>query len=746
MKINELFNANGNFDLGRNIYVKIGIGIITSLIIILFLPNYENTTIESEVGTIWSHEDLIAAFSFPIYKDEPEYEQEKKEAVKIINPVFSEFRVDENELKDSIGNFFTILDEVLSKASALEKNKEGGINSDKLNSIKEKLGFEIADEHWLKLFQYFKNEIKDNSTSYQNIKVYLKQTILSYYSKSVINVNKSTIPTNKISIKKDNQKTMDSELLSKVFDKNEISGLIRDKINSQVQDEILRGIFFSVADKFLNENLIFDKSLTDLEIQNKVEQIPKTIGIVKENERIISKHDPITKNTKQKLDSYKKVRLEKAGVQDYFVQYLGKILIVLVLLTMMVLFLYYIRNRIFADNSKLALIASLIVLVTFFSFLSLKLEINAPVELLIFVSVASIMLTILFDSRLAFYTTVVISLLVASVRGGDYTILFYSLSGAALAIFSVRDIKNRSQIFRSFFFILIGYTVSILAIALDRNESFPTVITELIYGGINSVMSPIIAYGLLIFYEKSFKITTDLTLLELADFNHPLLKELSTKAPGTFHHSIVMGSMSEAAAEAIGANRALTRVGCYYHDIGKTIRPEYYVENQIERVNRHEALNPNISAKIIISHVKDGIELAKKYKLPPEIINFIPMHHGTTLVSYFFNKAKNTTDGNKEDVMENTYMYPGPKPQTRETAIVMLADTIEASARVIEDSSPKKLEEKIEEIIDKRLLEGQLDECDLTLKDLTQIKKSFLNILVGIHHQRIKYPEDKKTN
>ncbi|HEY5124804.1 MAG TPA: HDIG domain-containing metalloprotein, partial [Ignavibacteria bacterium] len=246
--------------------------------------------------------------------------------------------------------------------------------------------------------------------------------------------------------------------------------------------------------------------------------------------------------------------------------------------------------------------------------------------------------------------------------------------------------------------------------------------------------------------EKSFKITTDLTLLELADFNHPLLKELSTKAPGTFHHSIVMGSMSEAAAEAIGANRALTRVGCYYHDIGKTIRPEYYVENQIERVNRHEALNPNISAKIIISHVKDGIELAKKYKLPPEIINFIPMHHGTTLVSYFFNKAKNTTDGNKEDVMENTYMYQGPKPQTRETAIVMLADTIEASARVIEDSSPKKLEEKIEEIIDKRFMEGQLDECDLTLKDLTQIKKSFLNILVGIHHQRIKYPEDKKTN
>ena len=651
----------------------------------------------------------------------------------------------EKEIKDSIDNFFGFLDEILAKASSFEKNKEGGINSDKLNSLKEKLNLDLADEHWLKLFQYYKGEIKENNSSYQNIKPLLRQTIISLYSKPVINVSKSTLPTRKISVKRDNQKMMDSELIDKLFDKSEISGQVRDKINYLIQDETLRGIFFSVSDKFIKENLIYDKTLTDLEIQNKVEQIPRTIGIVKENERIISKHDPITKNTKLKLDSYKKVRLEKAGVQDYFVQYLGKILIVLVLLTLMVIFLYYIRSRVFSDNSKVALIASLIILVTFFAFVSLKLEINAPVELLVFVSVASIMLTILFDSRLAFFSTVIISFLVAAVRGGDYTIMFYSMAGAALAIFSVRDIKNRSQIFRSFFFILIGYTVSILAVGLDRNESFSKIFIQLIYGSVNSVMSPIIAYGLLIFYEKSFKITTDLTLLELADFNHPLLKELSTKAPGTFHHSIVMGSMSEAAAEAIGANRVLTRVGCYYHDVGKIIRPEYYVENQIERVNRHEALNPNISAKIIISHVKDGMELARKYKLPQEIINFIPMHHGTTLVSYFFNKAKNTTDENKEDVMENTYMYPGPRPQTKETAIVMLADTIEASARVIEDSTPKNLEDKIDEIINKRFMEGQLDECELTLKDLTLIKRSFLNILVGIHHQRIKYPEDKQV-
>lgn len=251
-------------------------------------------------------------------------------------------------------------------------------------------------------------------------------------------------------------------------------------------------------------------------------------------------------------------------------------------------------------------------------------------------------------------------------------------------------------------------------------------------------MSPLIAYGLLIFYEKVFKITTDLTLLELSDFNHPLLKELSSKAPGTFHHSIIMGNLSEAAAESIGANQILARVGCYYHDIGKITKPQFFIENQLDQNNRHNDLNPSVSTKIIIAHVKDGIEMAKKYKLPDKIIEFIPMHHGTTLVSYFYDKAKNIS---KEEIFDYSYRYPGPKPQTKETGIVMLADAIEASTRTIEEPSPQKLENKIKEVIRSRFMEGELDECDLTLKDLTKIKESFLKVLVGIHHHRIKYPD-----
>jgi putative nucleotidyltransferase with HDIG domain len=261
---------------------------------------------------------------------------------------------------------------------------------------------------------------------------------------------------------------------------------------------------------------------------------------------------------------------------------------------------------------------------------------------------------------------------------------------------------------------------------------------KLLFGGFNAIMSPVIAYGLLIFYERVFKITTDLTLLELSDFNHPLLKELSSKAPGTFHHSIIMGNLCEAASESIGANQILARVGCYYHDIGKLLKPQYFIENQLDQNNKHNDLNPNMSTKIIISHVKDGIELAKKHKLPTKIINFIPMHHGTTLVSYFYDKAKNAS---KEEIKDYNYRYPGPKPQTKETGIVMLADAIEASTRTIEDPSPQKLENKIREVIRNRFMEGELDECDLTLKDLTKIKESFLKILLGIHHHRIKYPD-----
>ena len=740
-KIKKLFGNLTNIDFKTSNGVKVLIAVVTSLILYLMFPSYKSIETNFEVGSIWSTEDLIAPFSFPVYKDEKEYEQEKRDVIKNIALVFDKKNENLN-IKDTIDRFYSSLREIFLKAENLEKDKEGYINSESLDSYKEQIHPQLTFPEWEKLYIIFKNE----QSSVVNISLYnfigTVSQILSEISRNdIMNYDKSKILSKKISVNKENEKLQDVINAETIYDRNDINNLLTEKFRESFKDSLLNSVAEKIAASFLTENLIYNNDLTNLEIENRIEQIARTIGIVKENERIISKHDPINRFTKMKLDSYKKIRLERIGMQDMLLQQVGKLFTIIILLIVLSLFLYYIRPNIYKDNLKLIIISSLILIEGFFAYLSLQLNINIPVELLICVPVASILLTIIFDSRLAFYTVTVICFFIASIRGGDYAICFVAFCGSVLAIFSERDIKHRSQIFRSFFFILIGYTFSILAINLVRIEDSQKIWTKLLFGGINAIMSPVIAYGLLIFYERVFKITTDLTLLELSDFNHPLLKELSSKAPGTFHHSIIMGNLSEAAAESIGANQILARVGCYYHDIGKLSKPQYFIENQLDQNNKHNDLNPSISTKIIISHVKDGIEYAKKHNLPEIIIDFIPQHHGTTLVSYFYDKAKSAT---KEEIVDYIYRYPGPKPQKKETGIVMLADAIEASTRTIEDPSPQKLETKIRDVIRARFMEGELDECDLTLKDLTKIKESFLKILLGIHHHRLKYPDSNQ--
>lgn len=721
--------------------IRITLIVVTIVIIAFLLPSYRTIDAEHEVGTIWSNEDLIATFTFPIYKNEKILEKEKSDVANSVIPVFIDFESGYSSRKDSLKSYLNVLTNYLKEKANADKPDE-----EYLSATKNLLNLKIADEQWNYLLKFYKGEAKDEIKDYNGFVSSLQKDIAEILKNQIINYKREELFSNKIAIKKPDSKIQKIESADKVITTQEAVSKFESKLVKYANDYNLRIAASEIAKNFLKENLYFNKELTDLEIQNRIEQIPKTIGIVKENERIISKHEPITDLSKQKLDSYKKVRLDRIGVDDYFTQKIGKVLSVIVLMVILGFYLFYFRKDIFNNNLKLALVSSLIVLVCFFAFMSMKLKVNSPIELLIFISVASILLTIIFDSRLAFYVTVITTFLVSAIRGGDYTIAFISFCGSVLAIYSVRDIKNRSQIFRSFFFILGGYIVAVLSIGLDRSEGFTKIAVDIAYIGVNAVMSPVIAYGLLIFYERVFKITTDLTLLELADFNQPLLRELSTKAPGTFHHSVIMGNLAEEAAASIGANRILARVGCYYHDIGKIAKPDFFVENQLERINKHETLNPNLSARVIINHVKEGIEFAKKHKLPQEVIDFIPMHHGTTLVSFFYNKAKNIVSPDREDVLDYIYRYPGPKPQTKETAIAMLADTTEAATKVIEDPTPKKLEDKIDEIIKKRFIEGELDECELTLRDLTMIKKSFLKILVGIYHQRIKYPEEKNKD
>ena len=353
------------------------------------------------------------------------------------------------------------------------------------------------------------------------------------------------------------------------------------------------------------------------------------------------------------------------------------------------------------------------------------------------------LLAVLFDGGVGFYGTIVLSFMTGGYLGLEYGIGIFAFAGGAAAVLSVRRIRARSQFFRSIVYIFAAYAVVLYSIGIMRLMSLSEISLILVkYSLFNAVFSPLITLGFLAFFETVFNAATDMTLLELSDLNRPLLRELAIRAPGTYHHSIVLGNLSERAAEAIGANSLLARVGCYYHDIGKIVKPEYFIENQPDAKERHEALAPSMSALIISSHVRDGLDIAKKHKLPKSIHDFIAQHHGTSKISFFYEKAVEKSGA--KYINESDFRYPGPKPQTKEAGIVMLADGVEAATRALKDPSPSRIKERVRSIVELKFQEEQLDECELTLKDLNAIMASFTQIMTGIFHVRIEYPGAEK--
>ncbi|RMF54928.1 MAG: HDIG domain-containing protein, partial [Bacteroidetes bacterium] len=369
-----------------------------------------------------------------------------------------------------------------------------------------------------------------------------------------------------------------------------------------------------------------------------------------------------------------------------------------------------------------------------------------PVEVMYAVPViiVSLVLTILFDSRVSLFATLTLAFLGSLMLRFDFLFTFATVFAGALGIFSVRDIKNRGQFFVSAGLVFLGYVFVLVGDWLITATTTDQLLWDVLLVGINAVLL-LLAMPLLWVFERAFDITTDLTLLELSDTNRPLLKELSLRAPGTFNHVLQVANLAEAAADAIGANALLTRVGALYHDIGKMVKPEYFVENQRPGQNPHDHLKPRMSALIIASHVKEGLEIGRKYRLPKVVLDFIPMHHGTTRIEYFYRKALEQAGEGDPPVLESEFRYPGPKPNTKETSILMLADSVEAASRTLANPTHKRLESLIDMIIRARLDDGQLEDSELTFRDLTIIKQTFLSMLMAIYHVRVKYPGQEKT-
>ena len=421
---------------------------------------------------------------------------------------------------------------------------------------------------------------------------------------------------------------------------------------------------------------------------------------------------------------------------------MGRMLLVSLSLSFAAMFLTVSRKEIFYDFKKMFLIFIIFMMVIGTTFLINQFGFSSNLKYLIPISIASMLLTIFFDPRVAFIGTVTLSIIIGGLRGNEFGIMIICLFVGTVSTFAVREIQARSWIIKGILSISIAYIFSIAAIEFLQNTEFKDLWNMWLYGLINGLLSPILAYGLMIIIETIFRFTTNSTLLELSDLNKPLLRQLAIRAPGTYHHSIMVGNLSEAATEVIGGNALLARVASYYHDIGKMEKAEYFVENQKGGKNPHEKLTPSMSCLILINHVKRGLDLAHDYNLPKEIRDFIPEHHGTNIIRFFYEKAKESSDG--VEINETDFRYPGPKPQTKETGIVMLADSVEAGSRSLKDPSVSRIRGMVNSFVHERLLDSELDECPLTTRDLNLIKKSFVNTLTGMFHGRIEYPDQDK--
>ncbi|WP_456440972.1 HD family phosphohydrolase [Caldithrix abyssi] len=494
----------------------------------------------------------------------------------------------------------------------------------------------------------------------------------------------------------------------------------------------------------LKPNLIFEREFTEKAKEEALANISRTKDMVYENELIVDKNIRIDPPTYQKLYSLEMAiaeRSQREGRWERLWFSVGRYMLMAAILAIFALYLYSFRRRIF-ENNKMLLMITIILMLNFVLAALITQSLNWN-NYLIPTTMGSMLLAILIDTGLGFVGTVIIALVLGGLQGGGFDIVLFSVVSGMVAIYSVYRIRNRNQIFKAIVFISGAYFWMILAISLYRYLPFTETLQSFGYYLLpNAVFSAFFTFMILGVFEKAFDITTDITLLELSDLNHPLLKKLSLEAPGTFHHSMVVGNLAEAAAKAIGANPLLARVGSYYHDIGKMEKPQYFVENQMNAENRHDQLNPNMSALILASHVKNGVELAKKYGIPKRIRDFIPEHHGTNLMSFFYNKAKEMYG--EDEVNESDYRYPGPRPRSKETAIVMLADAVEAATRTLSNPTPSKLRAFVEELVDRRFKEGELDDSDLTFKDLKKIINAFLPVLYGVFQHRVEYPEQKE--
>lgn len=465
-------------------------------------------------------------------------------------------------------------------------------------------------------------------------------------------------------------------------------------------------------------------------------QAVKQVLILRGTE-IVGEREMVTEKHIAQLEALGLLR-DTVGYSAFF----GLALLLLVMFIIVGVYLFAFQQNLYADMSRLTLLG-LIVLIT----LTFAIAANYFSGYLVPTAMGVILIAVLLNSSLAVLMSVVFAVFTALITGNDLRFMLVALFGGLIAAYSTSQISRRASLTRTGFYVSALNVLTVAGLFLYmgtlRMEFFS--LREFSVGIfaaiVNGLFSAIMAIGLLPYLESSFRLTTAVSLLELANPNHPLLKKLLMTAPGTYHHSLVVANLAEAAAEEVSADPLLARVGAFYHDIGKLKRPYFFIENQLGE-NPHEKISPNLSTLIITSHIKDGLELARRYRLPPVIQDIIVQHHGNSLVSYFYRQAEISQNG-KNQLCQDDFRYEAPLPQSKEAAIILLADSVEAAARSMPKPFSGKIEGVVRKIVKEKLNDGQLSNCDLTLRDLDKMSIVFVKILSGIYHTRIKYPESE---
>tara|TARA_B100001109_G_C18857273_1_gene472284 strand:+ start:411 stop:2417 length:2007 start_codon:yes stop_codon:yes gene_type:complete len=663
--------------------------------IVLIYPREGKFKYEFQKGKPWPHEDLIAPYNYPIYKSEEVLSEEKKEVLKSLKPYFFRNKSIENE---SINRFETQFENSWSQFAS-----EGEYSNQSEYRLRNK------GLSWIKHL-------------YQKGIIELHESIEGKDGDFEVNVLNDNVAVIRVL---ENMNTIQSAYAE-----------LKDSLRNVSAVE--RSFLLKAMEDCLQRNIAYDEETNRLMKEEVLSQISLAQGMVQIGERVIAKGELINDRKYQLIESLKREYEAQLGdnSQVYWIL-LGQIVLVSLLILSFALFLISYKPEILRNELKTLFLLVLMVLFVFASKMAIKIE-NVNLYLVPFCMLPLLIRTF-FNLRIALFAHMVTILLVGFIAPNPYEFIIIQMMAGMLTLFSIINLRNRSHLFLSSLVIFGVYSLVYLSIGLIQEGSFEETNWKFLGWFFGSAMLTLFTYPLVYIFEKIFGFVSDVTLLELADTNSKLLRKLNLKAPGTFQHSLQVSNLAEEAIRNIGGNALLVRTGALYHDIGKMNMPNYFIENQNSDYNPHEELEPEESAEIIIEHVIRGIELARRYKLPDIIIDFIRTHHGTSKTNYFYHQYKQQNPD--EEIDESKFRYPGPTPYSKETAVLMMADSVEAASRSLPKYDGKRIENLVDGIIDTQTAEGQFLNADITFKDITEIKKIFKKKLMSIYHVRVEYPE-----